>query len=161
MKGRTLLLTAMFASVAALAAAQTPDFSGNWQLDREASEINTLDGLTGFNNPAPDRLYISQTRSGNLILATREPGAQPRTYVLGGETWLPAPDDPAQKMMMQSRVRGLALVTQGYTRVDGETISLQEILAIDQYGRTLTLQVTTSRSGEVLTNNLIYKRASR
>jgi len=159
MKNRTLLLTAMFVGIASLASAQTPDFSGSWELDREASQINTLDGLTSFNNHAPDRLYITQTRDGNLIMATREPGAQPRTYVFGGETWLPAPDDPNQKMMMQSRVRGLSLVTQGYTRVDGQTISLQEILAINQYGTILTLRVTTSRGDESETNNLIYKRA--
>jgi hypothetical protein len=159
MGNRTLLVSTLLVAVAAVAWAQTPDFNGIWELDEEASQINTLDGLTGFNDHAPLRLYITQSRDGKLILATREPGAQPRNYLFGGETWLPAPDDPNQKMMMSSRVRGLSLVSQGHTRVAGETISIQEVLSINPNGRSLTLRVTTSRNGEAETNLLVYTRA--
>ena len=53
MKLRLVVIVAMFAALAAPVAAQRPDFSGNWKLDRSASTLNAPLGLAGLGHPAP------------------------------------------------------------------------------------------------------------
>ena len=57
-------------------------------------------------------------------------------------------------------MRGLSLISTGAGRVAGETVSVREILTMAPSGRTLTLQVTTTRPTGAETNTLVYKRAS-
>lgn len=156
---RSVLLTILLVGLSVDAFAQIPDFSGNWELDRSASRITTPNGLAGLRGSAPDHLYIQQTSSRTVILASRRPGASARSYQFDGETWLPAIDGDPTKILMSSRVRGLSLISTGAGRVAGETVSVREVLQMNPNGRTLTLQVTTTRQSVAETNTLIYKRA--
>ncbi len=138
-----------------------PDFSGSWELVRSESRIETPYGLAGLRNSAPTQLYIQQNSSQTVILTTRHPGVLPRSYQFNGQTWLLAIEGDPTKLLMSSRIRGLSLITTGVGRIDGETVNLQEVLTIGKNGRTLTLQVTTTRSSGSETNTLVYKRAGR
>jgi len=138
-----------------------PDFSGSWELVRNESRIETPYGLAGLRNSAPTQLYIQQNSSQTLILTTRHPGAVPRSYQFNGQTWLLAIEGDPTKLLMSSRIRGLSLITTGVGRIAGETVNLQEVLTMGADGRTLTLQVTTTRSSRSETNTLVYKRAGR
>ncbi len=138
-----------------------PDFSGSWELVRSESRIETAYGLAGLRNSAPAQLYIQQNSSQTVILTTRDPGALSRSYQFNGQTWLLAIEGDPTKLLMSSRIRGLSLITTGVGRIAGETVNLQEVLTIGKNGRTLTLQVTTTRSSRSETNTLVYKRAGR
>ena len=138
-----------------------PDFSGSWELVRSESRIETAYGLAGLRNSAPAQLYIQQNSSQTVILTTRDPRALSRSYQFDGQTWLLAIEGDPTKLLMSSRIRGLSLITTGVGRIDGETVKLQEVLTIGKNGRTLTLQVTTTRSSGSETNTLVYKRAGR
>ncbi len=142
---RAFLLTILLVGLSANAFAQRPDFSGNWELDRSASRITTPYGLAGLRNPAPDHLHIQQASDQMIILASRLPAAVARSYQFDGQTWLPAVEGDPTKILMSSRVRGLSLISTGAGRVAGETVSVREILTMAPSGRTLTLQVTTTR----------------
>ena len=156
---RPLALAILLLGLTPDAFAQRPDFSGIWELDVAASRITTPYGLAGLLSSSPDNLYIQQTSDETLILASRLPGALPRSYKFDGQTWLSAIEGDSTKVLMSSRVRGLSLVSAGAGRVAGETVRVQEILRIGPNGETLTLQVTTTRSSGAETNTLIYRRA--
>ncbi len=153
------LLTILLVGLSANAFAQRPDFSGNWELDRNASRITTRAGLAGLGSSAPDHLYIQQTSDETIILASRLPGASARSYEFDGQTWLPAIEGDPTKILMSSRVRGLTLISTGGGRVAGETVRVQEILTMNPNGRTITLRVTTTRPTGTETNTLVYVRA--
>ena len=138
-----------------------PDFSGSWELVRSESRIETPYGLAGLRDSAPTQLYIQQNSSQTLILTTRHPGAVSRSYQFNGQTWLLAIEGDPTKLLMSSRIRGLSLITTGVGRIAGETVNLQEVLTMGANGRTLTLQVTTTRSSRSETNTLVYKRVGR
>ena len=138
-----------------------PDFSGSWELVRSESRIETPYGLAGLRDSAPTQLYIQQNSSQTVILTTRHPGVLPRSYQFDGQTWLLAIEGDPTKLLMSSRIRGLSLITTGAGRVAGETVNLQEVLTMGANGRTLTLQVTTTRSSRSETNTLVYKRVGR
>ncbi len=156
---------AAFAAVGALAlaasaaAAQRPDFSGTWQLDRGASRLDTQYGLAGLGTPAPATLYITQTGGETLILSSRIRGSQSRGYKFDDSVMLPGLEGENEKVLVRSLVRGLSLVTEGGGRVAGEMIHIREVLTIAGTGLLLQLQVTTTIGGETLTNTLVYRRA--
>ncbi len=157
---RSFILGVALVGVAAGAvAAQRPDFSGNWELDRSASRINTEYGLAGLGTPAPATLHITQSGSRTLILSSRIRGTQSRGYELDGSVMLPVIEGEAGKILLSSTVRGLSLITQGGGRVAGETVRVREVLTIADTGRMLQLEVTTTIGGETLTNTLLYRRA--
>ena len=156
---RALLLIILIVGLGANAFAQRPDFSGNWELDRSASRVTTPYGLAGLRSSAPDHLYIQQTSDQTIILASRLPGALARSYQFDGQTWLPAIEGDPTKILMQSRVRGLSLISTGAGRVGGEIVSVREILTMNPSGRTITLQVTTTHPTGAETNTLVYQRA--
>ena len=158
---------AAFVVVGALAlpasatAAQRPDFSGNWELDRSASRINTQYGLAGLGTPAPNMLYITQTGGETLILSSRIRDTQSRGYEFDDTVMLLGLEGENDKILVRSRVRGLSLVSEGGGRVAGETVRMREVLTIASTGLSLQLEVTTTIGGETLTNTLVYRRAGR
>lgn len=152
------LFALVLLSLAVPAAAQAPDFNGTWRLDRQASEINTGEGLDGLGDPAPETLYISQRRNGALVMSSRLPGSQTREYVLNGQTWVPAPRPSNGRFLMTTRVRGLTMTGEASGEVDGEMVSVREVLTMDPRGRRITLEVTTTHSLGSETNKLVYDR---
>lgn len=158
MTRRKALFAIILLSLAVPAAAQTPDFNGTWRIDRQASEITTGEGLDGLGDPAPDTLYITQRRNGALVMSSRLPGSQTREYILGGQTWVPAPRPSTGRFLMITRVRGLSMVGEASGEVDGEMVSVREVLTMDARGRRITLEVTTTHSRGSETNKLVYNR---
>lgn len=143
---------------AAPALAQRPDFNGTWRLDAQASTITTGEGLAGLGSPAPETLYITQRRNGQMVISSRLPGSQTRDYVMGGQTWVPAPRPSTGRFVMRSRVRGLSMESEGSGEVEGELVTVREVLTMDSNGRKITLEVTTTRSYGPETNTLVYNR---
>lgn len=155
---RAIGLTFVFLSICAPVLAQRPDFSGTWHLDRGASEITTGDGLAGLGDPAPENLYITQRGNGAVIISTRIRGAEARAYQMGGETWVAAPPPGDDRFLIRSRTRGLSMISEGTGEIDGEIVSVREVMTMDPRGDTLALEVTTTRSSGPATNKLIYRR---
>lgn len=155
---RTILSAALLLAPATLLFAQQVDFNGNWRLDERASRITTGDGLEGLGSHAPTNLYITQRGNRALIIASRLPGSQPRAYQMGGSTWVPAPRPGTGKFLMSSRVRGLSMVSEASGEVEGEIVTIREVLTMDPFGRKITLEVTTNRPWGPETNKLVYVR---
>lgn len=155
---RSTLVAIVMLGLAGPVTAQLPDFNGTWRLDREASEINTAEGLDGLGTPAPETLYIAQRRNGQLVMSSRLPGAETREYILGGQTWVPAPRPSTGRFLMSTRVRGLSLVGEASGEVDGEMVRVREVLTMDPRGRRITLEVTTTHPWGSETNKLVYNR---
>jgi len=159
MKRRTLLVTALLLAFGTRVDAQLPDFNGVWQLDESASEITTGDGLAGLGTHAPPTLYITQRRDGSIIIASRLTGSEPRAYQIGGDTWVEPPPPGEREFLIRSRVRGLSLVSEGSGEVDGEIVSIREVLTMGRNGSRISLEVTTTRSYGPETNKLVYNRS--
>lgn len=155
---RTILSTALLFGLATPALAQQVDFNGAWRLDQSASQITTGDGLEGLGSHAPANLYISQQRNRSVIISSRVPGSQPRAYRMGGSTWVPAPRPSTGKFLISSRARGLSMISEGSGEVEGEIVTVREVLTMDPSGSKLTLEVTTTRSWGPETNKLVYIR---
>jgi hypothetical protein len=156
---RTILSTMLLLGLATLVFAQQVDFNGTWRLDERASQITTGDGLEGLGDHAPANLYITQRRNRSLIISSRLPGSQPRAYQMGGSTWVPAPRPSTGKFLMSSRVRGLQMVSEASGEVEGEIVTVREVLTMDRSGGKITLEVTTNRPWGPETNKLVYIRA--
>lgn len=153
------VLIAVSALALTAAAAQFPDFSGAWQLDRGASRITTEYGLAGLGTPAPDTLHITQQGRDTLILSSRLRGTQSRGYEFHDSVMLPAIEGEEEKILVNSAVRGLSVISQGGGRVAGEMVRIREVLTIATSGLMLQLEVATTIGGETLTNQLVYRRA--
>lgn len=155
---RTILSTVLLLGLATLVFAQQVDFNGTWSLDERASQITTGDGLEGLGDHAPRKLYITQRRGGSVLISSRLPGSQPRAYQMGGSTWVPAPRPSTGKFAMSSRVRGLQMVSEASGEVEGEFVTVREVLTMDRSGRKITLEVTTTHTWGSETNKLVYTR---
>jgi len=155
---RTILFAVLLLGLAAVHAAQAPDFNGTWRLNEDDSRITTGEGLSGLGGPAPPMLYITQRRNGAVILSSRIPRSVSRDYLMGGSTWVPAPQPSTAKFLMASRTRGLSMISEASGEVDGEMVQVREVLTMDARGRRITLEVTTTRSWGPETNLLVYDR---
>lgn len=155
---RTILSTVLLLGIATPLLAQKVDFNGTWRLDERASQITTGDGLEGLGDHAPENLYINQRGNGAMLISSRLPGSQPRAYQMGGTTWVPAPRPSTTKFAMSSRVRGLQMISEASGEVEGEMVTIREVLTMDRSGRKITLEVTTTRPGGAETNRLVYTR---
>jgi len=155
---RTAFLTILLLGLATLAHAQRPDFNGTWRLDDRASSVLSGDGLEGLGNPAPPMLYITHRSNNQMTLSSRLLGAEPRVYLIGGDSWVPAPRPSTAKFLMSSRYRRLSVVSEANGEVEGELVRVQEVLTMDPSGDSITLVVTTTRSWGPETNRLVYNR---
>ena len=164
------------------AAAQTPDFSGSWRLDRDASDIpEPTGGLRGgrgggagrgggrrggpggpggFAGPA-ETLVITQTSD---LLTVEQPtprgGTRPVTYRLdGGES---TSRGPRGDLVTTSSWDGATLLTVGTLEVStprGDfALDIVEQRSVSADGRTLTVQsVRMLPFGEVA-STLVYRK---
>ena len=157
MNRRVLAIALAINVVGASGFAQRIDFSGTWRLDREASTIITAEGLAGLGEPAPADLHLTHAANGGLIISSRVNGAQPRAYLVEGGSTVPAPGGGT--MLVATRWRNGALVSEGSARVDGNTVGIREVMTLSADGRTLTLEVTTTSPSGAETNTLVYRKA--
>jgi len=155
---RTAFLTILLLGLATLAHAQRPDFNGTWRLDDRASSVLSGDGLEGLGNAAPPMLYITHRDNGQLTLSSRLLGAEARVYLIGGDSWVPAPRPSTGRFLVSSRYRRLSVISEGAGEVEGELVSVREVLTMNPTGASITLEVTTTRSWGPETNKLVYNR---
>jgi len=153
--GATLLVSVRVASVLA----QAPDFAGTWKLDPGRSRIGaaTLAGL--IKTGAPDILYITHAANGTVIVESRINESQSRIYTPGGRTTTPVV--PGGSIAMTSKREGRTLVSEGRQEsASGASTSVKETLALDADGRTLTIDIRTTGSGDTSASTLIYTRTT-
>ncbi len=180
MKLNTLVLTfALSALMAMPAGAQTPDFSGTWQIDRDASDIpergagprggrgggpgrtggGRPGGRGGFGGP-PAMLVITQS-AGLLTIEQQTPrGSRAVSYRLdGGESTSAA---PRGDLVTTSTWDGPTLLTVGTMQMStprGDfSMDIIEQRSLSADGRTLTVQsVRMLPFGEV-GSTLVYRK---
>lgn len=140
------------------AAAQHPDFSGTWQLDAAASTIVAQQGLAGLGAAAPEFLHVTHARNGALILSSRVNGAQPRAYVIGGESELPAPGGEDARIRLTTAWDGAVLVSSGSGELDGLPLTVWEEMSLSADGRRLRLEISTTSGDATVTNVLVYDK---
>lgn len=150
-------------SGSASAIVQKPNFSGTWELDRDASQINAAEGLAGLGEGgAPATLHVTHAANGALILSSRVNAAQARAYQVGADSEVPAAEGTT--MIVTSRWEGDVLVTEGSKELapDGPSLGVREVLSLSADGQTLTLVVTTATNpGGESTNTLVYRKLRR
>lgn len=145
--------------------AQAPDLSGTWTLDASRSRVADHAGLAGLIGAGvPDTLYITQAANGTVIVESRINESHARVYMAGGTSSTPVFVGPAGSISMTSRWDGRALIAEGIQRsVSGPTTlerATRERLALGQDGRTLTVSVATTTSGDTRESTLVYTRTS-
>ncbi len=164
------------ACLAAPAEAQTPDFSGTWRLDRDASEFPERPAGFGLGRGGPRRgggraggaggfgpaatLVITQTSDLLTIEQRTERGNRAVRYRLdGGES---AVRGPRGDLVTTSSWDGATLLTVGTLELStprGDfSIDVVEQRSLDADGRTLTVDsLRRLPSGEVA-SKLVYRR---
>ena len=151
MKRGTWLATGLLTVlVAASAAAQTPDFSGMWTLDRDASQFTVPAFSGGRGGDDIDRLFVTHAANGTVIIGTETNGLKAWSYTPGRELTIPVGRDTT--MRAASRWVGERLIAEGR---QGD-MTMHEVMALSTDGRTLTIEVTTTTPEGETNNRLVY-----
>lgn len=145
-----LVLALLLVLSGAAAGAQTPNFSGFWTLDREASEITPPAFSGGRGGAAVYRLFITHATNGTIVIGTETNGLKAWSYTPGREGTIPVGRDTT--MRAASRWDGERLVAEGER---GE-MRMHEVMALDGGGTRLTIDVTTTTPEGVTRNRLVY-----
>ena len=138
---------------------QTPDLSGTWQLDVDASRI-VARLLRGEGNGGPaDTLHITQAANGTLVVGNRVNAAKAWTYRPGAESAVPV--GPNATLTVTSRWEGRQFVAEGSQAPTGADaiVRLREVFALSGDGNTLTIDVTAATPDGETTSRLVYRRA--
>ena len=137
-------------------------FAGTWALDARRSRINetaTLAGLVG--SGAPPILHITQPANGTLVVESQINESHARIYRPGDTSTTPVTVGSPGTVSVTSRWDGSTLVSEGKreTTVGGSQVvdAVREAFSMRPDG-TLSIEVTTTISGEKHVSTLIYRR---
>ncbi len=144
-----LALALLFAAGLALDA-RTPDFSGFWTLDREASDITPPAFSGGRGGSSIDRLFITHAANGTLIIGAETNGLKAWSYTPGREGTIPVGRETTMRAV--SRWEGGRLVAEGARG----GMRMREVLTLSAGGARLTIEVTTTTPEGVTRNRLVY-----
>ena len=148
---RCVPLAAFFAAAAvATLSAQTPNFSGYWTLDRDASDITPPAFSGGRGGASIDRLFITHAANDTLVIGTETNGLKAWSYTPGREGTIPVGRDTT--MRAAARWDGARLVAEG-TQGD---MRMHEVMTLSADGARLAIEVTTTTPEGVTTNTLVY-----
>ena len=141
------------------AAAQHPDLSGTWKLDRAASRIDPTVPYSGLGGNAgiPASLYVTQARNGTLIIGSDMNTSHARTYKPGTATAAPLAEGGTAAMA--SRWDGETLISQG--RDAATSTALREALRLASDGETLQVDLAITNAEGEHQSRLVYIRAAR
>ena len=131
-------------------AAQTPDFSGMWTLDRDASQFTAPAFSGGRGGDDIDHLFITHAANGALIVGTETNGLKAWSYTPGRELTIPVGRDTT--MRAASRWDGARIIAEGR---QGD-MTMYEVMALSPDRRTLTIEVTTTTPDGKTHNRLVY-----
>ena len=137
--------------VAGLASAQSPDFSGMWTLDREASDFRAPAFSGGRGGDDVGRLFIIHAANGTVVVGAETNGLKAWSFTPGRELTIPVGRDTT--MEVASRWDGDRLVAEG-TRGD---VTMHEVMSLSPDGGTLTIEVTTGTPEGETRNRLVYR----
>ena len=164
----TLVGTSLYArdreKIVALDLGPSPvaDFSGTWKLDPARSTIGaaSLAGLAA--SGAPPTLHITQPANGTLIVESQINESHTRIYVPGSKTSTPITVGPPGSVTMTSRWEDRTLVSEGSRETASGTssavIDVREVFSLSPDSRVLTIEVTTTSSGEKSVSRMVYVR---
>ena len=143
-------VTVLVTSAAAPVWAQTPDFSGMWTLDRDASEFTAPAFSGGRGGDDVDRLFITHAANDTVIIGTETNGLKAWSYTPGRELTIAVGRDTT--MRAASRWDGNRLVAEGR---QGD-MQMHEVMALSPDGRTLVIEVATTTPEGETKNRLVY-----
>ena len=132
------------------AAAQGPDFSGMWTLNRAASQFTPPAFSGGRGGDDIDRLFITHAANGTLIIGTETNGLKAWAYTPGRELTIPVGRDTT--MRAASRWDGERIVAEGR---QGD-MTMHEVMSLSPDGHTLTIEVMTTTPNDTINNRLVY-----
>jgi hypothetical protein len=137
--------------------AQSPDFSGTWQLDEAKSKVTATAGIVGLIPAgAPKMLHITHPANGTVVIESQVNEAHVRIYKPGRETSTPAGQGGA--VTMSSKWDGKSLVAEGALKApNGDTTTVREVVTLGGDGKTLTMDVTTSGTASG-SSTLVYTK---
>ena len=147
-----LALFLVLSGATAQAQTQTPNFSGFWTLDREASDITPPAFSGGRGGASIDRLFITHAANDTVVIGTETNGLKAWHYTPGQEGTIPVGRDTT--MRAASRWDGKRLIAEG-TRGG---MRMHEVMTLDDGGSRLTIDVTTTTPEGVAKNRLVYRK---
>jgi hypothetical protein len=157
MKRSVLVLAIAFGTTLS---AQTPDFSGTWQLDETKSQVVATAGIIGLSpSGAPKMLHITQPANGTVVIESQINEAHVRIYKPGRESSTPAGQGGA--VAVATKWDGRALVSEGALKAaNGDTTTVREVVTLSADGKTLTMAVTTVPVGQTdkVSSTLVYSK---
>ena len=139
-----------------------PNFSGIWQLDRDASQVGTTAALAGLGDGgAPLMLFVTQATNGTLLLSSEDNPTQARAYAIGGESPVPifADDGEPNTMTIASRWEDGRLVNEGRHQRGVTVIDVREVISLGPDGQTLIIEVMIDGLPSQGTSRLLYRRS--
>ncbi len=170
---RTVILAAILALIGAPAAfvsAQGTDFSGTWQLDRDASDIpegrggggggGGGRGRGGFGAMTAETLMISQSEASVTIEQSQGNRSQRVEYALDGtETTI---EQGRGTLTVTASWDGGTLVTSGTQEMEtprgNVSLELTELRTLSADGQTLVIESTRGTPRGERTMTLVYRR---
>lgn len=169
------LAGALAATAVATALAQPPDFSGSWQLDRDASVLPQRPegggrgigrlfgrGEQAVRGPA-ETLVVTQTSDTLFVEQRREDGSQTLRYRLDGSSSVNPM--PRGELTTTSRWDGATIVTEGTQDIPrllrDISIPLTERRSLSADGRTMTVESTRSMPFGDIAVTLVYRKELR
>ena len=132
--------------------AQTPNFSGMWTLDQNASDFTPPAFSGGRGGAGIRRLFITHAANGTVVIGAETNGLKAWSYTPGRELSIPVGRDTT--MMAASRWEGEHLVAEGR---QGD-MQMHEVMALSPDGSTLTISVTTTTPAGKTVNRLVYTK---
>ena len=159
---RNLRLATICIGVAALAAvaagAETPDLSGTWKLEEDASTIDPAVAYAGLGGNAgvPVTVYVTQAKNGTVIVGSDMNTSHARTYRPGGESRAPLGNG---NIAMTSRWDAGTLVSEGRDVESGN--ALREVLSLSASGESLRVEISITTNDETSSSTLVYDQATR
>ena len=153
---RVAVLTSglLFFALAGPVAAQSPDFSGMWTLDRNASEVTPPAFSGGRGGKDTGRLFITHAANGTVVIGAETNGVKAWSFTPGaGPLTIPVGRDTS--MLVVSRWDGDRLVAEG-TQGD---MAMHEVMSLSDDGSTLTIEVATTTPDGETRNRLVYTMA--
>ena len=134
--------------------AQTPNLSGTWRLDHDASRFTPPVFSHGRGGASAESLYITHATNGTLTVGTETNGAQAWVYKVGGERDILWGQEGS--LTVVPRWDGRRLVVEGSRDTAGVTEHLREVFSLSADGQTLTVEITTTTPDGPHTNSVVY-----
>ncbi len=138
-------------------AAETPDLSGTWKLNEEASTVDPAVVFAGLGGSAgvPRTLYVTHARNGTVIIGSDMNTSHARTYEPGRDSRSPL---GGEVVAMTSRWDGATLVAEGVDTASQD--GLREALTKSSDGTTLTVEIQVTIGTEVSSSLLVYEAST-